>query len=59
MGHVISLVRATSKAATSSHAVQNLPEYQSSFRKRVSGLVSGSARDEVAAFRWMIGSGLT
>jgi hypothetical protein len=42
-----------SKAATSSHAVQNLPEYQSYSDKRVSGMDCVDEFNEVAAFGWM------
>ncbi|HIG27415.1 MAG TPA: hypothetical protein EYQ50_06320 [Verrucomicrobiales bacterium] len=48
-----------SKAATLSHAVQNLPEYQSFLDKRVSGMDCGDASCEVTVFRWMTRSGLS
>jgi hypothetical protein len=40
-----------SKAATSSHAFQNLPEYQRFLDKRVSGLDCVDEFYEVATFR--------
>jgi hypothetical protein len=39
------------KAATASHAVQNLPEYQRFLDKRVSGMDCVDEFYEVAAFR--------
>ena len=42
-----------SKAATSSHTVPNLPEYQSFLDKRVSGMDCVDEFNEVVAFGWM------